>query len=134
MSGAYIVSMLGFPPLVWSFIVLHPDSWEEVKGFIEKFVGIEITEPKDWCGSKGSEWVPDYPFGIDAQVACINHDNCYKDASTPIGKLQCDVMLGCELFYDCIFQGHESFLCGALANTYALAVIFRGWEAWGNAI
>lgn len=102
MSGAYIVSMLGFPPLVWSFIVLHPDSWEEVKGFIEKFVGIEITEPKDWCGSEDYEWVPDYPFGIDAQEACINHDNCYKDASTAIGKLQCDVMLGCELFYDCI--------------------------------
>ncbi|MFZ3138145.1 MAG: hypothetical protein WA126_12245 [Thermodesulfovibrionales bacterium] len=103
---------------------------EGIQYFITKVVGIGVTVPEDYCGSKESEWVPDFPFGIDAQMACYNHDICYKNAPTSIDKLHCDVLLGCDLFLDCIYQGNEPFLCGSLANTYSSFVIIFGWQAW----
>lgn len=107
---------------------------EGIQYFITKVVGIGVTVPEDYCGSKGTEWVPDFPFGIDAQIACYNHDICYKNAPAPIDKLHCDISLGCALFLDCIFQGNEPFLCGSVANTYASFVILFGWGPWGDAI
>lgn len=128
MSGAYILCE-GIQPIITKVIDIEGLDLEG------NFFGIEVTVPeKDHCGTKDSEWIPDFPYGIDARDACDRHDTCYKNAPTPIDKLLCDVLLGCHLFLDCIFQGKEPILCGSVSRTYAIGVILFGWEAWGDAI
>ncbi|MCG6537636.1 MAG: phospholipase, partial [Syntrophales bacterium LBB04] len=87
-----------------------------------KLAGIGTTEPTDWCGSNGSEWVPDYPFGIDATEACKKHDQCYNAGVTSTDKLICDGLLGLDLYDDCIGQDRNILLCGIVSDTYQAAV------------
>lgn len=126
--GARILSMLGFP--MWLYLTT---SVEAFKTLCTKVIGIEVTEPEDLCGSEGTEWVPDFPFGIDARRACEKHDNCYIDAQTFPAKLSCDVTLGIDLYYDCIFQGRDAVLCRSVGGLYAAGVIIFGWDAWSKA-
>ena len=53
------------------------------------------TTAQDWCGSKGSEGVPDGNWGD----ACRAHDECY---STPgSSKVGCDLTLGANIIAVC---------------------------------
>lgn len=107
-------------------------------GKITPPIGIGATEPVDWCGSGNTAYVPDFPFGIDAQKACMQHDFCYETGYTPGGyeatKESCDNMFGINLNNDCVSQqGGDEFLCGLLADTYKWAVILLGKKAFTEA-
>ena len=132
MSGAFVVHSTGFPALAISFYWVDEmkANWVEgMKKIVTDYV-FPPTEPEDWCGSAGTEWVPDYPFGIDAQRACNNHDECYRLAVTYTDKLICDDLLGIDLFWDCNGQGNDIFLCGMVSSIYSIAVILLGKDAW----
>jgi RHS repeat-associated protein len=68
-------------------------------------------KPQDWCGSTGSEWVPDGNWG----EACAAHDKCY---STPgANKEACDVKLALDITAACsekIFVPAICFIPGVL--------------------
>jgi hypothetical protein len=99
-----------------------------------KFAGIGATEPKDWCGSKGSEWVPDYPFGIDASHACMLHDYCYSTFDLPEDRASCDLILGSTIYSDCLRQSdHTVFQCGIVSEIYWFFVTWAGADAFKNA-
>ncbi len=103
------------------------------------FVGIGVTEPKDWCGSEGTERVPDYPFGIDATHACMLHDWCYSTGFTyfgnyPADQETCDRIFGSNIYHDCIRQGgYTIFQCGLVADIYEFAVMWLGNKAFKEA-
>ncbi|MFC1736334.1 phospholipase A2, partial [Candidatus Hydrogenedentota bacterium] len=49
-----------------------------------------VVGTKDYCGSDGSEWVPDKPGGFDFRWACKKHDDCYGDCEGQPSKWSCD--------------------------------------------
>jgi RHS repeat-associated protein len=52
-------------------------------------VKIEIkNNVTDYCGSKGTEWVPELGYGGD-NGPCAKHDKCYGDCNGP-SKNECD--------------------------------------------
>lgn len=82
--------------------------------------------PTDWCGSQGSEWVPD---GIWAE-ACRVHDNCY---GTPgASKRQCDYELAQNMTQLCSMRtgGSGGPGCSSIAVIYFIALEIAGGKAY----
>ena len=84
----------------------------------------------DWCGSTGSEWVPDRGFGVDWSDACKTHDECYSRCGA--SKLLCDHALGDDIALACAAQG-GGIPCFVLANAYNTGVDWFGDEAFQRA-
>ncbi|GAA4644470.1 hypothetical protein GCM10023115_24300 [Pontixanthobacter gangjinensis] len=82
------------------------------------------ANPKDYCGSKGSEWVPD---GAWAE-ACRKHDECYTRSDK--SKEACDAKLAGDLWNEC--QKNVEFplsvYCGMLGPVFATGLILMGFE------
>lgn len=144
-NGAYIMTTTfgvekAIPAVVAGIIArLGKESFDALWSSFTSFVGIGTTEPKDWCGSNGSEWVPDYPFGIDATHACMLHDYCYSTGFTyfesmPADRATCDRILGSTIYSDCMKQGgYTMFECGLVSDIYWLAVTRKGRKAFEDA-
>jgi len=144
-NGAYImIQTLGITkaiPVVIAGIIarLSKEAFESLWDAFTGYVGIGVTEPKDWCGSKGKEWVPDYPFGIDATHACMLHDYCYSTGFTyfdamPADKATCDRILGSTIYSDCMSQGgYTIFECGLVSDIYWFFVSRVGDDAFKKA-
>ena len=71
---------------------------------------------QDWCGSEGSAWVPDSPFGIPLAPACEAHD---EDYGSGVPKSDAD-----REFRQRIMQICEDDNRGVLCNAVA-------WIYWG---
>jgi len=70
---------------------------------------------KDWCGSQGSEWVPEGLGKVDWSDACKTHDECY---GTPgANKYLCDFGLQQDISLDCAAQG-GGIICQLMAGIY----------------
>ena len=89
-----------------------------------------IGTQKDWCGSKGSEWVPEGALGVDWSGACRAHDECY--GAPGANKLLCDYALQEDMSVLCAEQG-GGIACHVIAGIYFTAVHYRGQEAFDNA-
>lgn len=78
---------------------------------------------KDWCGSKGSEWVPEGNWA----EACAVHDKCYGTLGA--SKTRCDAMLAIEMTLLCSAREKKlfSYACESAGVTYFWALAFRGW-------
>jgi RHS repeat-associated protein len=78
--------------------------------------------PVDWCGSHGTEWVPDGNWGI----ACRNHDGCY--GTLGVNKERCDGQLALEIAAEC--TGNSNFVglpvCGIIGVAYGGGLIIAG--------
>ncbi|MCC7388539.1 MAG: hypothetical protein IT431_07200 [Phycisphaerales bacterium] len=94
--------------------------------------------PPDSCGSDGSGWVPDNPFGFKFLSCCQSHDSCYRNCS---GRDLCDSAFLICMQTKCFgYSGGKFVACMALANTYYLAVRALGYKpycnhcgwSWGN--
>jgi hypothetical protein len=73
------------------------------------------TAKKDWCGSQGSEWVPEGLGKVDWSDACKTHDECY---GTPgANKYLCDFGLQQDISLDCAAQG-GGIMCQLMAGIY----------------
>jgi hypothetical protein len=70
---------------------------------------------KDWCGSDGSEWVPDGALGVDWSDACRTHDECY--ATPGANKFLCDYTLQQDMSLACAAQD-GGIPCQILAGIY----------------
>jgi|SRR6478609_9075961 len=70
---------------------------------------------QDWCGSKGTEWVPDGALGVDWSDACKTHDECY--ATPGANKFLCDYGLQQDISLACATQG-GGILCHVFAEIY----------------
>jgi len=79
---------------------------------------------QDFCGSKGTEWVPDG----DWSEACRVHDNCYGTAGA--NKAKCDALLGVNVAADCIDDTWAVPVCGLIGFIYWEGVNFGGWPAY----
>lgn len=89
-----------------------------------------LAPPKDWCGSKGSEWVPEGLRGTNWADACKTHDECY---GTPgANKYLCDYGLQQDIALDCAAQGGGP-ACQFVAGVYYQAVQWFGDTAYANA-
>lgn len=89
-----------------------------------------LAPPKDWCGSKGTEWVPEGLRGTNWADACKTHDECY---GTPgANKYLCDFGLQQDISLDCAAQGGGP-ACQLVAGAYYQAVQWFGGTAYENA-
>jgi RHS repeat-associated protein len=85
--------------------------------------------PIDYCGSKGTGWVPDRPFGRDISRACKIHDACYgKNSRT--NRYQCDLGILVDSFNQCRGQGGSDRQCAAIGTIYFLGVRAGGWLSY----
>lgn len=70
----------------------------------------------DYCGSIGTEWVPDaFP------IACNKHDNCYEN--TMIQKHECDILFVSDMYN----ENPSLFL---VIPIFFLGVAVFGKKAW----
>jgi hypothetical protein len=84
----------------------------------------------DWCGSVGTEWVPegDVLGGSTYQWSCEQHDDCY--ATCGADKLTCDRSLSANMSQECLEQGDS---CYVSAEAYYLGLqLPPGWDAFAN--
>ena len=81
--------------------------------------------PPDFCGSIGTEWVPDRPMGTDFRSACVVHDACYEKCST-FTRGDCDGVFYRSVQSTC---GGQS-VCRAVGNFYTLNIIAFGRGAF----
>lgn len=99
-----------------------------VKALVDKHTSPALL--KDWCGSKGSEWVPEGMGKTNYSDACKTHDECY---GTPgANKYLCDFSLQEDIALDCAAQG-GGLLCKLAAGVYFEFVHHLGGAAYANA-
>jgi hypothetical protein len=89
-----------------------------------------LPPKKDWCGSNGSEAVPEGALGVDWSDACKTHDECY--ATPGASKLTCDYNLQQDMSLACAAQG-AGVLCQVIAEVYRHGVHLFGGTAFANA-
>jgi hypothetical protein len=77
---------------------------------------------KDWCGSQGTEWVPEGMGGVDWSDACKTHDECYGTSGA--NKFLCDYGLQQDISLACAKQD-GGIICQLMAGVY-----FRGVQSW----
>jgi hypothetical protein len=88
-----------------------------------------IVPGKDDCGSAGSEWVPDAPFGFDFSTVCVKHDACYDKQ---LGQEFCDYRLLVDAFAVCRkYRLQEQ--CRQVALVYYGSLRATGHVAYNNA-
>ncbi len=75
----------------------------------------QLPPKKDWCGSNGTEWVPDGAGGVDWSDACKSHDECY--ATPGANKNLCDFSLQEDMSLACAAQD-GGILCEIFAGAY----------------
>ncbi len=85
--------------------------------------------PIDWCGSTGTEWVPDKLIIINIAPACHVHDICYGPKSST-SRFSCDADLGKNVFTLCMAQGGNFTACSASGATYFYGVRLGGSDAY----
>ncbi len=78
----------------------------------------------DWCGSNGSEWVPDGSWG----EACRKHDICYGTQGA--SKEGCDKQLDRNIQLECIKKhGPDVALaCSFAGPIYGYGLILLGFK------
>jgi RHS repeat-associated protein len=76
--------------------------------------------PVDWCGSTGSEWVPDGNWGN----ACRKHDDCY--ARLGASKEMCDIKLSVNMTLECTLRGSNQAMCGIVGGIYGGGLMALG--------
>jgi RHS repeat-associated protein len=76
---------------------------------------------KDFCGSEGTEWVPDANWAD----ACRTHDQCY--ATPGASKALCDANLGLGVLAYCIEATWVPPVCAGAGATYWFGVTTGGW-------
>jgi hypothetical protein len=84
----------------------------------------------DYCGSTGSEFVPEGAFGVDWSDACQTHDQCY--ATPGAEKDLCDYGLQEDMSLACAAQ-NGGLLCYIAAGVYYTGVQVMGSEAFERA-
>ncbi|MEA3065846.1 MAG: hypothetical protein QOJ27_2298 [Sphingomonadales bacterium] len=89
----------------------------------------EIVAGRDDCGSAGSEWVPDAPFGFDFSEVCVKHDACYDKQ---LGQEFCDYRLLVDAFAECRKYRMEGE-CQKVATIYYASLRATGHIAYKNA-
>lgn len=82
---------------------------------------------KDWCGSKGTEWVPDGNWS----EACWVHDNCYGDSGA--SKLKCDFQIWQDINGVCRKRGGNGVACSGVGFGYFFGLTAGGWPAYNDA-
>jgi hypothetical protein len=99
-----------------------------VKTLVDKYTS---AAKKDWCGSLGSEWVPEGAFGVNWSEACKTHDECYGTPGAK--KFLCDYGLQQDIALACAAQDGGP-LCYLAAGVYFDGVrTARGDEAFDRA-
>ena len=88
-----------------------------------------MLEPKDWCGSTGTGWVPDSPGGADISKACKNHDECY---GSPTSRYICDLGLLVDSYNMCRTQGGANGKCASISTLYFLGVRVGGYFSYSG--
>lgn len=85
-----------------------------------------MPEPNrpDWCGSNGSEWVPDGSWG----EACRKHDICYGAKGS--SKESCDMQLNQDIQLECVKQHKPAmaFVCSFAGPVYGWGLILLGYK------
>jgi RHS repeat-associated protein len=85
------------------------------------------AQPTDWCGSKGTEKIPDGNWGS----ACRIHDACYGTPGT--SKAKCDFDLMVNMTAVCTSKGQKFGLCGTAGSSYFWGLLFFGGKAYNAA-
>ncbi|WP_423141117.1 RHS repeat domain-containing protein [Parablastomonas sp. CN1-191] len=82
--------------------------------------------PADYCGSKGSEGVPDVVWG----GACKRHDDCYGTPGN--SKAVCDIKLGRDIIRECTRRtyGYGAAWCVNVALVYSSGLLLLGVTPW----
>ena len=83
--------------------------------------------PADWCGSTGTEWVPDSTWG----QSCKIHDACYGTQGS--SKFQCDFNLGIGVALLCAGNGKSFRECAGIGGTYFWGVTIFGIGPYNKA-
>jgi RHS repeat-associated protein len=86
--------------------------------------------PQDWCGSVGSEWVPEGAFGVDWSDACKTHDECYAECGS--SKYLCDWNLSEDMSLSCAAQD-GGLMCHSVSGVYFTGVDWFGGKAYFDA-
>ncbi len=100
------------PPAVKKLVDAHPSA------------SAALPPKKDWCGSVGTEFVPDGALGVDWSDACKTHDECY--ATPDANKFLCDFTLQEDMSLACAAQD-GGILCQVFAEAY-----FHGVQTFGG--
>lgn len=80
---------------------------------------------RDWCGSEGSEIVPDGNWA----AACAAHDRCY--ATPGSNKELCDARLGRDIILICSTNFARPIplpICAYVGLSYSCILIGTGWQ------
>jgi RHS repeat-associated protein len=118
-----------------------------VSGAFVQMYNEEMHKPRydprrDWCGSEGSEKVPDgfktFSGNVDLRYACYTHDNSY--GTLGFSQFTADINLGVDIIYENLkptdiwawVNGHNTatIITGV---AYSLAVMKFGGEPYQNA-
>lgn len=84
-----------------------------------------FDKDKDWCGSEGTEWVPDHPLGCDFSYACFQHDTDYSTLG--MNKVDADKRFLSNM------KDEGGVVCSTLATVYYEAVNIFGNGAFDAA-
>lgn len=109
------------------------------RGFdVRNTCGGPELQQRDWCGSDGTERVPDSWWlptdgggfvRINLAPACMRHDGCYGLQSCS-SRRACDVQFRKDIYNRCTSQGGQSGACNRLARAYYLGVRIGGANAY----
>jgi hypothetical protein len=88
---------------------------------------ISAKKKQDYCGSKGSEWVPDGNWS----GACKRHDDCYGALGT--SKLACDAALARDITIECSGKAFIPAACASVGILYYFGVRVFGKEPFRSA-
>jgi hypothetical protein len=92
---------------------------------------IDVLGLQDFCGSVGTEWVPELWFG-GAEGPCAKHDDCYGDCG--YGQEYCNGVFFADMVQSCpLWPPWETATCLAAAAWYYAAVQNLGQTAFCNA-
>jgi len=92
---------------------------------------IDVLGLQDFCGSVGTEWVPELWFG-GPNGACAKHDDCFDTCG--YGQEYCNGLFLANMVQSCpIWPPWETATCLAAAAWYYAAVQNLGQTAYCNA-